>query len=151
MTIPHTDEQDREPLSTTTASGAPSYPPPAQQNHPHKQQTTHANESTLEKGGYEPLEKLLVADGPEEDGEEDDEEMVEYDYPDGGYGWVVLGCCMTLAALTMGWGASWGVFQDYYKQYVYTNSTTKLSMVGATCGLCMNAVSFLSGRVGDKL
>lgn len=32
-------------------------------------------------------------------------------YPDGGYGWVVVCCCATLAGLTMGWGMNWGVFQ----------------------------------------
>ena len=35
---------------------------------------------------------------------QEDAEMgtVEYVYPDGGYGWVVLVCCMSLAACTMG-------------------------------------------------
>lgn len=36
----------------------------------------------------------------------------EHIYPDGGYGWVVVGCCTTLCALTNGWGMIYGVFQE---------------------------------------
>ncbi|KAK4684438.1 hypothetical protein P7C73_g5739, partial [Tremellales sp. Uapishka_1] len=74
------------------------------------------------------------------------ESVSEYVYPEGGYGWVVLGCCMTFAALTMGWGVSWGVFQTYYKESVYPESTTQLSLVGGIFGLCLNTTSFISGR-----
>jgi hypothetical protein len=37
---------------------------------------------------------------------------VDTTYPDGGYGWVVLICCLALAGTTMGWGMNWGVFQE---------------------------------------
>lgn len=52
--------------------------------------------------------------GDEEKGKEVEEETPgeTYVYPDGGYGWVVVGCCMTLCALTNGWGMSYGVFQE---------------------------------------
>lgn len=43
---------------------------------------------------------------------EEEEEAEPYVYPDGGYGWVVVLCCMTLCALTNGWGMSYGVFQE---------------------------------------
>lgn len=39
-------------------------------------------------------------------------EKPEYYYPDGGYGWVVLLGCVTLAGCTLGWGMSFNVFQD---------------------------------------
>jgi hypothetical protein len=39
------------------------------------------------------------------------EELEPHVYPDGGYGWAVVGCCATLAGLTMGWGMNWGIFQ----------------------------------------
>ena len=32
-----------------------------------------------------------------------EEQPVEYVYPDGGYGWVVVVCCMVLAGCTLGW------------------------------------------------
>jgi len=35
-----------------------------------------------------------------------------HQYPDGGYGWVVVACCTVLCALTNGWGMSYGVFQE---------------------------------------
>lgn len=48
------------------------------------------------------------------DGDNEDPDLagtIEHVYPDGGYGWVVVGCCATLAGLTMGWGMNWGIFQ----------------------------------------
>lgn len=36
----------------------------------------------------------------------------EHVYPDGGYGWVVVVCCLTLSALTNGWGMNYGVWQQ---------------------------------------
>ncbi|WVF69050.1 hypothetical protein IAT40_003824 [Kwoniella sp. CBS 6097] len=58
-----------------------------------------------------------------------------YEYPEGGYGWVVVGCCMTFAALTMGWGVSWGVFQAHYAEYSFPGQTTKLTIIGGLFGL----------------
>ncbi|WVQ83075.1 hypothetical protein IAT38_005213 [Cryptococcus sp. DSM 104549] len=140
MAIP-TDELSRA-LSITTINGARviSTPTPLQ-GCLKEGKAAREEETGLEKRDTVPIGEELPVDEEEE----------EFEYPDGGYGWVVLACCMTLAALTMGWGVSWGVFQDYYKQYVYTQSTTKLSLVGGMFGLCMNTVSFVSGRIGDKL
>lgn len=55
-----------------------------------------------------------------EHGEED------HVYPDGGYGWVVVCCCATLAGLTMGWGMNWGVFQTV-RMSSYTSFEFQLS------------------------
>ncbi|WVQ78696.1 hypothetical protein IAT38_000783 [Cryptococcus sp. DSM 104549] len=103
-------------------------------------------ESTAEGGSSE---KIRPADVEEREAEE--RESLEYQYPDGGYGWVVLGCCMVFAGLTMGWGVSWGVFQDFYKQNVFPQSNTLLSLIGGIFGLCLNTVSFVSGRISDRL
>lgn len=65
---------------------------------------------------------LVDTPGPEkEDGEKDPcapaehgdigQEDEVHEYPDGGYGWVVLVCCIALAGCTVGWGTNWGVFQ----------------------------------------
>ncbi|OCF35082.1 hypothetical protein I316_03122 [Kwoniella heveanensis BCC8398] len=73
-----------------------------------------------------------------------------YDYPEGGYGWVVVGCCMTFAALTMGWGVSWGVFQAHYAEHSFPGQTTTLTIIGAMFGVFQNTAAFIFGRIGDK-
>ncbi|OWZ68463.1 hypothetical protein AYX14_01438 [Cryptococcus neoformans] len=80
-----------------------------------------------------------------------EEEVEEHVYPDGGYGWVVLGACCCLAGCTMGWGMNWGVFQEYYLDSVYPDSNTSvLSLAGTLCAFMMNATAFISGRYGDR-
>ncbi|WRT63305.1 uncharacterized protein IL334_000210 [Kwoniella shivajii] len=72
-------------------------------------------------------------------------------YPDGGYGWVVLVCCVTLAGCTMGWGMNYGVFQEYYSTNVFPGQSTALILLpGALNGFFMNCSAFLSGRTGDR-
>ncbi|WWD22773.1 hypothetical protein CI109_107266 [Kwoniella shandongensis] len=72
-------------------------------------------------------------------------------YPDGGYGWVVLVCCATLAGCTMGWGMNYGVFQQYYAENVFRGANTSvLSLGGTLCAFAMNSTAFLSGRYGDR-
>ncbi|WVQ96561.1 hypothetical protein IAU59_003666 [Kwoniella sp. CBS 9459] len=86
-----------------------------------------------------------------------------YEYPEGGYGWVVVGCCMTFAALTMGWGVSWGVFQAHYAEHSFPGQTTKLTIIGGLFGLVssadlvtraeiqfQNTTAFVFGRIGDR-
>ncbi|WWC63029.1 uncharacterized protein I303_105628 [Kwoniella dejecticola CBS 10117] len=80
-----------------------------------------------------------------------EEDVVEeFVYPEGGYGWVVVGCCMTWAGLTMGWGVSWGVYQAYYAEYTFSDQVSKLSLVGGLFALLQNTVSFVTGKIGDK-
>lgn len=79
-------------------------------------------------------------------------EEAPYVYPDGGYGWVVVGCCMTLCALTNGWGMSYGVFQEYYAKHMFpTAPTSVLSLAGTTQGFMYSVCAFFSGALGDKL
>lgn len=42
----------------------------------------------------------------------------EYVYPDGGYGWVVVICCMTLAGVCLGQGMNYGAYQTVSAGYV---------------------------------
>ncbi|EIW73192.1 hypothetical protein TREMEDRAFT_42241 [Tremella mesenterica DSM 1558] len=77
----------------------------------------------------------------------------EHVYPDGGYGWVVILCCATLAGLAMGWGMVWGVFQEYItanKTFDYPNQAV-LSLCGTTTAFTGLLVSFIFGRMGDRL
>ncbi|OCF43102.1 hypothetical protein I317_03071 [Kwoniella heveanensis CBS 569] len=69
----------------------------------------------------------------------------EHVYPDGGYGWVVLICCLTLAASTM------GVFQEHYANVIFPDEKTSvLGLGGSLCAFFMNFSAFMSGRVGDR-
>ncbi|WWC71153.1 uncharacterized protein I206_105106 [Kwoniella pini CBS 10737] len=82
---------------------------------------------------------------------ENNDEMIEdFIYPEGGYGWVVVGCCMTWAALTMGWGVSWGVYQAYYAEYTFSNQSSNLSLIGGLFSLFQNTISFVTGKIGDR-
>ncbi|WVQ72307.1 hypothetical protein IAR50_001857 [Cryptococcus sp. DSM 104548] len=80
-----------------------------------------------------------------------EEEAEEHVYPDGGYGWVVLGACCCLSGCVLGWGMSYGVFQEFYLSEVYMDADTSvLSLAGTLCAFMMNATSFFSGRYGDR-
>ncbi|ODN73845.1 hypothetical protein L202_07369 [Cryptococcus amylolentus CBS 6039] len=80
-----------------------------------------------------------------------EKEAGEHEYPDGGYGWVVLGACCCLSGCTLGWGMCYGVFQEYYLSNVYLDADTSvLSLAGTLCAFMMNATSFFSGRYGDR-
>ncbi|GFZ44734.1 hypothetical protein JCM24511_02459 [Saitozyma sp. JCM 24511] len=83
--------------------------------------------------------------------EESQQVTLDNEYPDGGYGWVVLICCLTWAGTTMGWGMNYGVFQQYYLEYVWPDTNTAyLSIVGSSCAFFMNIIAFISGRMGDR-
>lgn len=49
-----------------------------------------------------------------------------HEYPDGGYGWVVVAACVTLCALTNGWGTAYGVFQEVSPTLGCTHRTVLL-------------------------
>ncbi|BEI92022.1 uncharacterized protein CcaverHIS019_0408420 [Cutaneotrichosporon cavernicola] len=95
-------------------------------------------------------EKEVCQCTDQEKGRQEEEEP--YVYPDGGYGWVVVACCMTLCALTNGWGMSYGVFQEYYAKNMFqTAPTSVLSLAGTTQGFMYSVCAFFSGALGDKL
>ncbi|WVR03180.1 hypothetical protein IAU60_000171 [Kwoniella sp. DSM 27419] len=76
---------------------------------------------------------------------------IQHEYPDGGYGWVVLLCCVTLAGCTLGYNMNYGVFQEHYANVVFPNEKTSvLSLGGSVCAFGMNFSAFLSGRIGDR-
>ncbi|KAG9000655.1 hypothetical protein FRB94_005308 [Tulasnella sp. JGI-2019a] len=74
------------------------------------------------------------------------------EYPDGGRGWLVILGCFILAALTLGWPLSWGVFQAYYlKHNTFPGaSQTTLSLLGTIQNGVMTITSFISGKLGDR-
>ncbi|WVQ94275.1 hypothetical protein IAU59_001354 [Kwoniella sp. CBS 9459] len=75
----------------------------------------------------------------------------EHVYPDGGYGWVVLLCCLTLAASTMGYNMNYSVFQEHYANVIFPDEKTSvLGLGGSLCAFFMNFSAFMSGRVGDR-
>ncbi|WWC90128.1 uncharacterized protein L201_005061 [Kwoniella dendrophila CBS 6074] len=78
-------------------------------------------------------------------------EFEEHVYPDGGYGWIVLICCVVLAGCTMGWNMNYGVFQEYYATNIFpTTKSAILVLPGCFNGFFMNFSAFLSGRMGDR-
>ncbi|WVQ65526.1 uncharacterized protein L199_003703 [Kwoniella botswanensis] len=145
-THPNSLEQlNKLALSTTAAEGldlvrAPSAPPPPA---PHARDDIDESASIHEKS----LERGVEGDRLEEDVAE---AIEEFEYPEGGYGWIVVGCCMTFAALTMGWGVAWGVFQAHYAEYTFPEQASKLSIIGGLFALLQNTTSFVAGKIGDK-
>nr|XP_019045148.1 hypothetical protein I302_05535 [Kwoniella bestiolae CBS 10118]OCF24078.1 hypothetical protein I302_05535 [Kwoniella bestiolae CBS 10118] len=100
----------------------------------------------------ESIHEKSLDTGPEGEAVEEDvlQAIEEYVYPEGGYGWVVVGCCMTFAALTMGWGVAWGVFQAHYAEYTFPEQASNLSIIGGLFALLQNTTSFVAGKIGDK-
>ncbi|ORX40302.1 UM00103-like protein [Kockovaella imperatae] len=69
--------------------------------------------------------------------------------PDGGYGWVIVGCMLCINAVTWGVNTTYGVYSAYYLQHNYFagGSTLRYAWVG---GLCV-AVSLSSGPLANYL
>ena len=90
-------------------------------------QTLNEKSDDVELGTAETqLEK--EGDGQAIDGEDEAE---PHEYPDGGYGWVVLLCCVTLAGTTMGWGMAWSVFQNVSVSPLRISSPHILTRLGS--------------------
>lgn len=87
----------------------------------------------------------------------------QYVYPDGGYGWVVVICCMTLAGASMGQGMNYGAYQSYYTKVAFPGASSAYIGVAGTMNAfvsdCreystdiqfMNFAAFFFGRMGDR-
>ncbi|WVF66656.1 hypothetical protein IAT40_001397 [Kwoniella sp. CBS 6097] len=114
----------------------------------------HEHEHEHEHGhGHEHEHQHEHDDKDEHEGHGQDgvEAVEEHVYPDGGYGWVVLICCSTLAASTMGYNMNYSVFQEHYANVIFPNEKTSvLGLGGSLCAFFMNFSAFMSGRVGDR-
>ncbi|KIY46612.1 MFS general substrate transporter, partial [Fistulina hepatica ATCC 64428] len=91
----------------------------------------------------------------------------EWTYPDGGLrAWLVVLGCFILSGSGLCWGqfssfvsrqhhdiadAAAGVFQEYYKNHVFTDTTLgTLSLVGGILSFCSMTTSYLAGGLGDR-
>ncbi|KAI0147633.1 major facilitator superfamily transporter [Xylariaceae sp. FL1272] len=72
--------------------------------------------------------------------------LADSDVPDGGYGWVVVGSCATLAWWTIGTSYSWGVIQSALVEQGLSSAAT-LSFVGALGPTLLAAVATLNSRL----
>ncbi|KZT55897.1 MFS general substrate transporter [Calocera cornea HHB12733] len=90
--------------------------------------------------GAEATSGLLAED--EDDG---------WTYPEGGRGWWVVIGCTIIAAVTLGWGLAWGVFQSYYKEHLFPGvPDSVLSVLGSIPGTVMNPIAFVVGKYADR-
>ncbi|WWC62320.1 uncharacterized protein I303_104916 [Kwoniella dejecticola CBS 10117] len=77
--------------------------------------------------------------------------------PEGGYGWVVVGCIAALNATTWGINTTYGVYSSYYlaNNYFEGGSTLNYAWVGglsvATCLLCGPLANALSRWLGFRI
>ncbi|EJT99722.1 MFS general substrate transporter [Dacryopinax primogenitus] len=100
------------------------------------------SEKTLSDGNAVPV--LVDEDSLET---EDD----DWTYPEGGRGWWVVTGCAIIAAVTLGWGLAWGVFQSYYKEHLFPDvPDSVLSVLGSIPGTIMNPIAFVVGKFADK-
>lgn len=73
----------------------------------------HSIEQAVSASERQPQNQPKRLSVPSEEKSHHDVSDVDFQYPEGGYGWVVLACCVVFAASTMGWGmGSSGVFQE---------------------------------------
>ncbi|ORY56451.1 major facilitator superfamily domain-containing protein [Leucosporidium creatinivorum] len=113
-------------------------------------------EAMLAGSGRDELERCS-ADRVEEEKEGTKEERsigagpaLAWEYPEGGRGWWVVLGCFIFACSQMGYGLTWGVLvQDLVKQHPNQPIANLNLCVGAT-NFCMNASSFIGGRLGDR-
>nr|CAG8578284.1 13101_t:CDS:2 [Entrophospora candida] len=67
------------------------------------------------------------------DNDKIDVESLEYIVPDGGYGWVIVFVTFMVNATTIGYGYTWGIFQNYYYKNVFHEqvSASALFFIGS--------------------
>ncbi|WWD04636.1 hypothetical protein V865_002707 [Kwoniella europaea PYCC6329] len=81
----------------------------------------------------------------------------EDDIPEGGYGWVIVGCLIAINATTWGINTTYGVYSSYYlaNNYFDGGSTLNYAWVGglsvATCLLCGPLANALSRWLGFRI
>lgn len=67
----------------------------------------------------------------------------QYVYPDGGYGWIVVICCMVLAGATMGQGMNYGAYQSYYTKVAFPHaSSAYIGVVGTMNAFVSDCIKF---------
>ncbi|KAJ7630847.1 major facilitator superfamily domain-containing protein [Roridomyces roridus] len=100
--------------------------------------------------------EAILSSSPQPQGDPEktasDEEKIEWTYPDGGRGWLVVLGCFIMACTCMGFGLVWGVFQDYYHTHgrFANTSLSTLSLVGGTFSFCMNCAAYFFGGLGER-
>ncbi|KAJ3343603.1 hypothetical protein HDU93_007484 [Gonapodya sp. JEL0774] len=119
----------------------------------------HQNSAENDDTRYSSEEALVLGKDVEEQNKEDGELPVSgiADYPEGGYGWVVIFACFLLMFSGLGLLYSWGVYLSTYVALdIFPGSTYfSLSWVGSmTQGVNTAAAPFmgqLSDRLGSRL
>lgn len=61
---------------------------------------------------------------------------VEYEVPDGGYGWVVVFCAFVFIAMPMGVSASFGIYYEEWMDH-FEAGNVKTSLVGSVGSGCV--------------
>ncbi|WRT67573.1 uncharacterized protein IL334_004545 [Kwoniella shivajii] len=130
-------EENKDRSTDMERGSASDYPPPSRSG----------NEGSREKTTQPQGEEGSAQ--PPKDGDEDD-------IPDGGYGWVIVGCLIAMNAVTWGINTTYGVFSSYYlsNNYFEGGSTLKYAWVGglsvATCLLCGPLANAISRWLGFR-
>jgi len=72
------------------------------------------------------------------------------DYPEGGYGWVVVFSAGLFSFSTFGYFNCWGIFQEYYSTSILKGySSTDISWVGSSQYAILCLLGLVSGRIAD--
>lgn len=73
-------------------------------------------------------------------------QLADSEVPEGGYGWVVVGCCAVLSWWVIGTSYSWGVIQGALVEDGLSTTAT-LSFVGSLGPTMLAAVAILNSRI----
>ncbi|KAJ1913561.1 hypothetical protein H4219_005164 [Mycoemilia scoparia] len=74
------------------------------------------------------------------------------EYPDGGYGWVVVICCFLLEAFTEGPMAAFGVYQEHYVNDKFKGevSNSTISFIGTLAPATMSICGLFGGKLCER-
>ncbi|KAJ1674088.1 hypothetical protein EV182_003989 [Spiromyces aspiralis] len=73
-------------------------------------------------------------------------------YPEGGYGWVVVACCFMLEAFTEGPMAAFGVYQEHYMNHMFKGqvSNSTISFIGSLAPASMSLCGLFGGKLCER-